>query len=273
MMKRRRMAGVLLLAAGLLLLSGCYGKKIYELEMQAARQEETIEALEDSLATSRASIAELDSIVGKESVPYRSQRADMGTRMDELQTRVEILEALVKENRYRISQVNLRGGMGTGAAAGVGAGIGAGAGGQAQDDSVMMQASLAQHLFETAYVDFTKGDFESAIAGFGDFVSGFPMTDFSDDAQFMIGRAHFLLGDYDDAIVEFRKVLDNYPSGDRVPPAMYNLGLCYIEIEDIETAREYFKIVVSRYPTTMEAREAQSMLDTLPPPPPPDEED
>ena len=54
---------------------------------------------------------------------------------------------------------------------------------------------------------------------------------------------------------------------------MYNLGLCYIEIDDIETAREYFKIVVSRYPTTMEAREAQSTLSTLPPPPPPEEED
>ena len=269
-MRKTRVLGLLLVVAAIALLSGCYGKKIYELETQAARQEATIEALEDSLATSRTAIAELDSIVGKESVPYRTQRADMGTRMDELQTRVEILEALVKENRYRISQATLRGGVGAGVGTGVGAGLGAAA---AQDDSVMVQASLAQHLFETAYVDFTKGDFESAIAGFSDFVSGFPMTDFSDDAQFMIGRSHFLLGDYDDAILEFRKVLDNYPSGDRVPPAMYNLGLCYIEIDDIETAREYFKIVVSRYPTTMEAREAQSTLDTLPPPPPPDEED
>lgn len=264
-MKRQRLWGVLLLVAASVLLNGCYGKKIYEMEMQSAAQQKTIAALEDSLAVSRAAIAELDSIVGKESVPYRSRRADMGTRVDELQTRVEILESLVKENRYRISQVTLRGGTG--------AGVVPGAATPAQEDSVMLQASLAQHLFETAYVDFTKGDFESAIAGFSDFVSGFPMTDFSDDAQFMIGRSHFLLGDYDDAIVEMRKVLDNYPSGDRVPPAMYNLGLCYIEIEDLETAREYFKIVVSRYPTTMEAREAQSMLDTLPPPPPPEEED
>ncbi|MGD9400661.1 MAG: tol-pal system protein YbgF [bacterium] len=268
-MIRRRLLVLLFLFAGILLLCGCYGKKIYELETQAARQERVIEALEDSLAMSRRAIADLDSLVGRESVPYRTRRADMGTRMDELQTRVEILESLVKENRYRISQATLRGGAG----AGVGAGIGAGAATPAGEDSVMMQASLAQHLFETAYVDFTKGDFESAIAGFSDFVSGFPMTDFSDDAQFMIGRSHFLLGDYDDAIVEFRKVLDNYPSGDRVPPAMYNLGLCYIEIDDIETAREYFKIVVSRYPTTMEAREAQSTLSTLPPPPPPEEED
>ncbi len=267
-MTRWRLPGLLLLLAAVALQSGCYGRQIYEIETKAARQEKTIASLEDSLAMSRRAIAEMDSIVGKESVPYRSQRADMGSRMDELQTRVEILEALVKENRYRISQATLRGGMAGGAT-----GPGPAGGAAARNDSVMAQASLAQHLFETAYVDFTKGDFESAIAGFSDFVSGFPMTDFSDDAQFMIGRSHFLLGDYDDAIAELRKVLDNYPSGDRVPPAMYNLGLCYIEIDDIETAREYFKIVVSRYPTTMEAREAQSTLDTLPPPPPPGEED
>lgn len=264
-MEKCRLRGLLLLAVGIALLSGCYGKKIYELEKHAARHERAIAALEDSLFMTRAAIAELDSTVGKESIPYREQRADMGMRVDELQTRIEILEALVKENRYRISQINLRGGPGLQ--------VGPGPGSSASQDSVLAQASLAQHLFETAYVDFTKGDFESAIAGFRDFVGGFPMTDFSDDAQFMIGRSHFLLGDYEDAIAEFRKVLDNYPSGDRVPPAMYNLGLCYVEIEDIETAREYFKLVASRYPTTMEAREAQSMLDTLPPPPPPEKED
>jgi tol-pal system protein YbgF len=264
-MRTRRIRGFVFVAAGVFLLSGCYGKRMYQIETEVASQQDTIQALEDSLVLSRAAIAELDSIVGKESVPYRSRKADMGTRVDELQTRVEILEALVKENRYRISQFTLRGGVGMQTAPGPGA--------KAQDDSVMVQASLAQHLFETAYVDFTKGDFESAIAGFSDFVNGFPMTDFSDDAQFMIGRSYFLLGDYENAITEFRKVLDNYPSGDRVPPAMYNLGLCYIEVGDIETAREYFKIVVSRYPTTVEAQEAQSMLDTLPPPPPPEEED
>jgi tol-pal system protein YbgF len=262
-MKLRSLWGLLFLVPAVLL-GGCYGRQIYELETQAARQEKTIRTLEDSLAASHRAIAELDSIIGKESVPYRSRRADMGTRVDELQTRVEILESLVKENRYRISQISLRGGPAMEAPGGTG--------GQAQEDSVLLQASLAQHLYETAYVDYTKGDFESAIAGFSDFVTGFPMTDFSDDAQFMIARSHFLLGDYDAAITEFRKVLDNYPSGDRVPPAMYNLGLCYIEIGDVETAREYFKIVVSRYPTTPEAREAQSMLDTLPPPAP-DEED
>ena len=264
-MRMWRLWGRLALVAAVVLLGGCYGKQIYELETQAARQQRTIRALEDSLNASRHAISELDSIIGKESVPYRSRRADMGTRVDELQTRVEILESLVKENRYRISQISLRGGPAVQVPGGPGA--------QAQEDSVLLQASLAQHLFETAYVDYTKGDFESAIAGFKDFVAGFPMTDFSDDAQFMIGRSQFLLGDYENAITEFRRVLDNYPSGDRVPPAMYNLGLCYIEIDDIETAREYFKIVVSRYPTTTEAREAQSMLDSLPPPPPPEEED
>jgi tol-pal system protein YbgF len=129
----------------------------------------------------------------------------------------------------------------------------------------MARASVATHLYETAYIDFTKGDLESAIAGFRDFVTRFPMTDFSDDAQFMIAQSFYIREDYPKAIVEFRRVLDNYPSGDKVPEAMYKLGHSYLKIDDIETARQYFKILVSRYGGTVEADRAQEMLEALPP--------
>jgi tol-pal system protein YbgF len=126
---------------------------------------------------------------------------------------------------------------------------------------------VATHIYETAYVDYVKGNFQSAIMGFKDFVRRYPMTDFSDDAQFMIGESFFVLEDYPNAIVEFRKVLDDYPSGDKVPAAMYKLALCYLRIEDVDTAREYFKILVNRYPTASESRQAEAMLETLPPEP------
>ena len=139
-------------------------------------------------------------------------------------------------------------------------------GGQAPPDTSMLQASVATHLYETAYVDFVKGNFQSAISGFRDFVKRFPMTDFSDDAQFMIAQSFFVLGEYTNAVTEFRRVLDDYPSGDKVPEAMYKLGLSYLELDDTETAREYFKILVTRYPTAVETKQAQEMLESLPPP-------
>ena len=238
----------------LIVLAGCYGKRIYEIESDLGRHERDLSRLEDSLASVAGTVAYLDTTVGRKSAPVRANVADTENRMDELQTRLEILESLVKENRYKISQISMRRGPLPAAVDTAGA----------QTDTTMVQASVATHIYETAYMDFTRGDFESAIDGFRDFVGRFPMTDFSDDAQLMIAQAYFTQADYPNAIIEFRKVLDNYPSGDKVPEAMYKLGLSYLEIEDTETAREYFKILVSRYPNSAESKRAQEMLDALP---------
>jgi len=252
----KRMRGVIAIAALVVLaMPGCYGKRIYDIETRLERQRREIRALEDSLAYLQSEMAYLDTTFGSKSAPVRTNRAITESRMDELQTRLEILESQVDENRYKISQMDMRRTPMP----------------QASDtsavpsDTSMARASVATHLYETAYIDFTKGDFESAIAGFRDFVSRFPMTDFSDDAQFMIAQSFYIKEDYPKAIVEFRKVLDNYPAGDKVPEAMHKLGHSYLKIDDIETARQYFKILVNRYPGTVESTRAREMLDALPP--------
>jgi tol-pal system protein YbgF len=245
----------------ILVLPGCYGKRIYEIESRLDDHDRDLSGIEDSLQNVTGAVAHLDSTVGPKSAPIRSTRAITESRIDELQTRLEILEALVKENRYKIAQFSMRREP---QPAGGGAGLTPGA--QAPADTSMLQASVATHLYETAYVDFVKGNFQAAIGGFRDFVKRFPMTDFSDDAQFMIAQSFFVLGEYTNAVTEFRKVLDDYPSGDKVPEAMYKLGLSYLELDDAETAREYFKILVTRYPTAVEAKQAQEKLDSLPPP-------
>lgn len=248
--------GIIIVAAVVVLsLPGCYGKRIYDIETRLDRQRREITRLEDSLAYMGAEIAYLDSTFGGESAPVRTDRAVTENRIDDLQTRLEILEAQVDENRYKISQIDMRRTRlpevsDTSAV---------------PADTSMARASVATHLYETAYIDFTRGDFESAIAGFKDFVSRFPMTDFSDDAQFMIAQSYYILEDYPKAIIEFRKVLDSFPAGDKVPEAMQKLGHSYLKIDDIETARQYFKILVNRYPGTVESTRAQEMLDVLPP--------
>ena len=236
--------------------AGCYGRRLYEIESRLDEQERMLWAVRDSVSGVARAVTHLDTTVGDRSAPLRTRRALSESRMDEIQTRLEIIEALVKENRYRISQLSML--RGTQARTADTA--------QVYAETPTPEASVARHIYDTAYVDFVKGNFQSAIVGFRDFVKRFPMTDFSDDAQFMIAQSFFVLGDYPNAITEFRKVLDDHPSGDRVPAAMYKLGLCYLEVDDVETAREYFKILVARYPTAVETRQAESRLDSLPPP-------
>ncbi len=255
MVSRACYSGFILLLA-ILTLPGCYGRRIYEIEARLDETQREIEMLEDSLATVAFGVAQLDSTVGRSSTPVRANRALLQSRLDELQTRIEILESLVKENRYKLSKLSMgRQLVSTGDTL------------PAIVDTSIATATLATHIYQTAYADFMKGNFQAAISGFRDFVKRYPSTDFSDDAQFMIGQSYYALGEYDNAINEFRKVIDDYPTADRVPEAMYRLALCYAGTGDVLTARQYLELLVNQYPTTVEARQAEEQLKQLPPPP------
>ena len=249
------MAGIrriALVALCMTLVSGCYAKRIYEIESRLDSQEYKLAVLEDSLNAVAGAVAHMDSTVGDKSVPLRTTGARMESRMDDIETRLEMQESLLKETRYKISQLSMLGPRATAPDTARG-----------PADTSMAEPSIAQNIYETAYVDFAKGDFQSAISGFRDFVNRFPTNDFSDDAQLMIGQSFFVQGDYANAISEFRKVLDRYSSGDRVPQAIYSLGLAYLKIDDADTAREYFKILSARYPKAAETDRAKAMLDSL----------
>lgn len=250
MMSSARIAGVVALCA--LVGAGCYSKRIYELETRADETDWRMTTLADSVRDAQAGVAHLDSLVGTKSVPSRSSGALMQSRIDDLETRVEMLESLVKETRTRMSQLSMGGPK---PSAPDTAGL--------FPDTTSAPSAVAQDIYENAYVDFVKGDYQSAISGFRDFVNRFPANDFSDDAQFMIGQSYFATGDYAGSIREFRRVLDRYPSGDRVPQAMYSLGVAYLKVGDEETAREYFRILGTRYPKAPESERAKAFLDSL----------
>jgi tol-pal system protein YbgF len=245
-----RRLGLVALCA--LVASGCYSKRIYDLEARADEHDWRLASLHDSLAATGDEVAHLDSLVGDTSAPFRSSGARMEGRLDDLETRIEMLESMVKETRFKMSRMSMGGSEppvpDTTALV---------------PDTTSVPSGLAQSIYENAYVDFVKADYQSAITGFRDFVNRFPANDFSDDAQFMIGQAYWGLGDAAGAIKEYRRVLDRYPSGDRVPQAMYSLGLCYLKVGDEETAGEYFKILASRYPKAPEAGRATAVLDSL----------
>lgn len=240
-----------LAALCLVLVSGCYAKRIYEIESRLDSQDWRLATLQDSLEAIAGGVAFLDSTVGVGSTPLRSTGARMESRMDDIETRLEMLESLLKEIRHRVSQMSMSGPR-----------IAADTTVALTDTSGVVP-SVARNIYETAYIDFAKGDFDAAAAGFRDFVNRFPANDFSDDAQFMIGQCFYARGDYAGAIPEFRRVLDRHPSADRVPQAMYSLGLSYLKVDDAETGKEYFKILSARYPNSTEAERARAMLDSL----------
>lgn len=118
----------------------------------------------------------------------------------------------------------------------------------------------ADRLYNTAYLDFTRGNYQVAIIGFRRFIKLFPASEMADNAQYWVGECFYSLGQLDSAETEFQRVIREYPQGNKVPAAIYKLGLVY-QLQGKEgLAQKRFKEVVDKYPGTPEANLAQDKL-------------
>lgn len=115
-------------------------------------------------------------------------------------------------------------------------------------------------LYNTAYLDFTRGMYKVAVAGFEQFIEMFPDSEMADNAQYWIGECHYSQGELNRAEEEFKKVLIRYPTGNKVPAATYKLGLVYLAQNRADAARRQFEAVVEKYPGAVEAKLARERL-------------
>lgn len=119
-------------------------------------------------------------------------------------------------------------------------------------------------LYNTAYLDYTRGNYDVAIDGFKRYLKYFPNTELSDNAQYWIGECYYSKKMYPDAILEFDKVIKNYPEGNKVVSAMYKIGLSYESMDEVRKAKENYKKVFDEYPNSPEAKLAKERYLALP---------
>jgi TolA-binding protein len=135
----------------------------------------------------------------------------------------------------------------------------------------------AADLYQTAYIDYTRGNYNLAVAAFREFIRLYPENDLAEKAQYWVGESHFSLGrdlqsrgdraratqEFERAVQEFRKVLINYPRGDRVPTAVYKEALALLEVQQPQLAEARFQFLVDQFPYTEEAAKAKEELTKL----------
>ncbi|HZS34092.1 MAG TPA: outer membrane protein assembly factor BamD [Methylomirabilota bacterium] len=138
-------------------------------------------------------------------------------------------------------------------------------------------AAQASELYQTAYIDYTRGNYNLAIAAFQEFIRLYPGTDLAEKAQFWIGESHYSLArahqsrgerdravqELERAIQEFRKLVVVYPRGDRVPSALYKEALALAELGQLQLAEARFQFLVDQFPSTEEAAKAKDELARL----------
>ncbi len=120
-----------------------------------------------------------------------------------------------------------------------------------------------QRMYDTAWADYTTGQWALAIQGFEAYIETFPRSELADNAQFYIGQTYFADGRFEDAVVAFDQVLASYPDGDAVPEASYKLGEALNRLGEADRAKAAFALVVENYPGSTMAILAQQSLDLL----------
>jgi len=188
-------------------------------------------------------------------------RVDLQRQFEDLAVAITQLTVLTGETQRQLALLQEGGADPTGAAA-------AGAAGAAltnDDGSPMVAVSDGepQALYEAALRQFRRGSFETARAGFDQFLVQYPSNQLAPDAQYFRAETFAESGDSEQAMVEYARVLELYPNSRRAPTALYKSGLIELQRGNVDDARTFFQRVVQGYPDSDEVDLAERELSRL----------
>jgi len=119
-----------------------------------------------------------------------------------------------------------------------------------------------QVAYQTAYADFTSGQFAAAVEGFREYLRNFPTFERAADAQYHIGEAEYSQNRFEEAVTAYNLVIQNYPKSEQVPWAYYKRGLAQGRLGRVDDQRASFQ-QASKFPNTQAAELATQGLARL----------
>jgi tol-pal system protein YbgF len=194
--------------------------------------------------------------------------ADQGARFDQLVTDLQIMQGKLEENNfhmkemsqklddkaYRLSELTARVDQ-------LESKLKSAPSGTAVPDKKPEAKTLGpSEAYQQAKTDYDKGNFDLAIAGFGNYLKQFPDASQADSAQYWIGECYYSKKEYGKAIEEFDKVLKNHPKSEKAPGARLKMGYSYLNERNSAKAKEHLNRVIKDYPSSKEAALAREKL-------------
>ena len=117
--------------------------------------------------------------------------------------------------------------------------------------------------YEAAQGQRKIGNYQSAIAGFRNFLSQYPKSTLSHRAQYWIGDSYYNLRDFKNAIASQQRLISAFPDSASVPDALLNIASSQIELGEAAAARRTMDGLIARYPASEAAEKARRRLATL----------
>jgi tol-pal system protein YbgF len=120
-----------------------------------------------------------------------------------------------------------------------------------------------QEVYNAAYSDYLKGNFDLAVEGFEVYRATFPDSPLADNALYWIGECLYSQKKFDPAIEEFNDLIFNYPQSDKIAASYLKKGLAQSELGRKEEAIMTLKLLMGKYPLEEESRIAQEKIKEL----------
>lgn len=249
-----------LLLLTILLFWGCATRS------EVKRFQVQIDYIEASNARMQKDLGRLDSLVIEQQKLIRALKAEQGVSLMQLARDISVIANLLDDSGLRVSQLNerlesLRRDIIH----------------QPQphdhdsidnsDDSLSLDSPkfMLDEIFEAAFIDQRRGNFEAAIDGYRFFLEELAEQEsaLADEAQYGIAECLFSLERYNDANIEYQKLIDNYPQSGLVPSALFKKGIVYQRTGKNDLAKIVFNRIVINHSNTPEAKLAQERLEHL----------
>ena len=123
-----------------------------------------------------------------------------------------------------------------------------------------LSSLMPVEVYNLAYNDYLKGNYDLAAAGFQSFLKQFPESTPTQHALYWLGECYYSKKDFFNAIESFERVSKNFPKSEKVPTALLKEAYSYLEVGDKAKARSYLKKVIEEHSLSNEASLAKNKL-------------
>jgi tol-pal system protein YbgF len=120
-----------------------------------------------------------------------------------------------------------------------------------------------QDVYNMAYNDYLKGNFDLAVEGFRMYKDQFSDSPLADNALYWIGECYYSQRKFEDAIDMFNELILSYPQGDKIAAAFLKKGMSFAETGRKEEAMAAYKLLITKFPVEEETRIAQQKIKEL----------
>ena len=242
------------LAALALAASGCVSTTdIESIQSQLSDLQRQV-LLVQTQGSSKEEIGALQAALAQQTQSLLKSEADMQVDLQSASSQIERLQAQLEETNYRLEQLSLQ--------------I------ASTNQALQSQAAAAaavptvnpgdpQTLYQSAYGDYLKKNYDLAISAFQLYLDSFPDTDLSDNAAYWIGESLYGQGKYDEAIRQFNDLVVRFPRSDKTASAGLKKAFAHLELGKRSEGIKELQTLLRDYPKSDEASLARNRLRDL----------